>query len=619
MAEGGSLEEQLARARARFPRRPPGLAEPYPTPEGVQVQEGAGVKANPQPAPEGTKYYDPKAVRQALPNASTGYAADGTMKAETLMAQKNAAITEGLAKEGAGIGQKAETIVDKAKGVFGRGASAVGDAAAATPGLLKSALGNYAAGAVAYGPAEKAVQDQMDPAARNARQAVRGVTGWKSSLAEDAADTLGHIGNAATFGYAGKLGDYIADRLGGAPSTQSSVPSTKNYNQDTPAPPQAVPSFVPQGQQGVAAPQNTMISPDARGEFIRSPQADTKYHNLGDYNSPGAQMFGRASKAGGPINDFSGVGVGGHVPDSGVTLGITPEQLAAYKAGASGSSFGYPSAPQYQESAEALAARDQVTSLANRAASLGPGKQGFKRTNAQLDAATRAYATLHGGDQNKNAFNQQSFGHANQFAQHQLGLNNQFAIARGQLGLGQAQMDANWSIKKAEFANIADQKAWDRTEANRKDTEEDIKQAAVGELGDTPEAKQLGAQLWSVATSKKYQDPDKPNDPNAKLYFWQANKLQRAAIMGDLRHDVFANQLAQQGGDPGSAQGAHQLEPAGMLGSTLSFIKHPGQTWMHGAVKPVGGSFLSSAPNILPTTEAYAAEQRRGKFGEPQR
>lgn len=197
-----------------------------------------------------------------------------------------------------------------------------------------------------------------------------GATGPVSSVAGDAARVMGNVGDAITFGLAGRLGRGLSNLTSGQSFTEGfmSESDRDKYNreqmqrvmgQQAPAAAAATPQ--PQSYQsrrlaemGVPVDQQNLapVTEDTRRSLLREGGGTPgQYVNLGSYGGD-TNIYGTASKPGGRIDTFTGVGASarpGGGPQEDPIMGEIRSALRGLTDGAGNRGGGYMPASQVRE------------------------------------------------------------------------------------------------------------------------------------------------------------------------------------------------------------------------------------------------------------------------------
>jgi hypothetical protein len=250
-------------------------------------------------------------------------------------------------------------------------------AVAEAPGMASrvgSALRRAAPGAAAVGGLVGAAESFNDQSTgyRDQFQRSMGVESPLGSVAADSARVLGNVGDAVTFGLAGRLGRGIASATGGGSFVDGFTgPSDRDvFEQNKMAQVMAKPGATPgapaapaagvSDQPSAAAPvvpgsvqsrrlsedgvplatQNAaplVTGPKAQGERVLATAGTDQYQNLGTYGG-NANIYGRASDPSRPgrINDFTGTGPENGAIGSAGALGGTGAAVQSALRGLSG-------------------------------------------------------------------------------------------------------------------------------------------------------------------------------------------------------------------------------------------------------------------------------------------
>lgn len=345
--------------QAALARTPTGPGVEGPPAGAKQIRPTLGASGAPA-APAGA----PPSASTAAPAASTP--APGAAPA----ASAASAASESAASKGA-LGRAKDWA-------FGTKPAAAAEAAGAAaksghwynPNITLKGVGGVAKTGLAAAPVLGAAGMAMaTPEERAAYQEQMGVkTG--SDFGDAALQFLDRTGNAATFGYAGKLGRALASWTGGrgfrdeqalqpTPGGAAAVPGAPKVagNAAEFGPPAPKVADAQPAQRTLADVENERVNAQTaklaelgvplesmnrspvnvldRGAYVRGETGKTldrtQYMPLGDYGAPGTRIFGRASTPGGKVNDFVGVGGGKGMTPSGVDFGVKPGEVEAYR------------------------------------------------------------------------------------------------------------------------------------------------------------------------------------------------------------------------------------------------------------------------------------------------
>lgn len=231
-------------------------------------------------------------------------------------------------------------------------------------------------------------------------------------------------------------------------------------------------------------------NPEVRASVVQANRPDTDKHHLGNYGSPGAEIFGQSTTPGGRINSFTGSGQGGKVPDTGVRF-ASPS--------ASFGSSGYPQSPGIVTSPAAQRAQANIAQVAEQLAKTQPGKfDGKKGLMRKLDGLTGAAQALQRPADIENAFNQAAHGH--QVAQF-----GHSATLAGQVGannLAEAQSARDYALKQ-QAADTERKKLAHTYGTERLKQQGDMIKAAAASAGDPALAAHMETLLYSMKLKGK--------------------------------------------------------------------------------------------------------------------
>lgn len=585
------------------------VAEPYPSAQGYSVNDelpkaapNAGMRGGQDRlSPQGAKYQWQQRFfpgGEPIPNTDVNGAAT-----RPAVVQEVAPAAEAAPAESASFGQKAKAYVKNlGSAAVGKPATAVAEPASASRGWLGKGAGLLGAGVAGYNMSQEGANagnvGQMvgagllavpHPLAKVAGLALSfGApavqAAWDSLKAQGAGNVEEGTESPATLG-GPRMSDAKFDATNPKATAASAAPSPK-LGELTPV----QQAFL--SKAGVSAgEQNAPLAyadtnPDARGDFVRSPQADTKYQNLGDYSSSGTKIFGRASEPGGRINDF--VGAGPNAPtsssDNGITFGITPQALAAYRAERA-QAASMPQMPAYQPIPEMAyspetqkvqaqivrATRDLTEARGSEKAQIRRNLVALNDQHQTLAAKDiAAHQVLSANAAGQNAANQANFGHAMTAQQQRLSMNNAMVQHQGNLELGQAQLDATFKIKEAEMKNAKAQFTYQHGQDAIKKNEDLMDNYAATKFpGDEARQKQYAGILKMLTTTRGFQGPDgKPKS------FHEFNAHDRGLLMGDISKLADYNLERMSTGKPMDPTGQEADRPASLGETTTYALRH---------------------------------------------
>jgi hypothetical protein len=584
-ADGGLIDEVTKRAKAVRDAALGGTQVP-PTPNAPAPYEPvSGQRFTPGADAPGAAPASPAAAPESIPRAADGtahpYQASQAARAEA--AANGAAPPRASAAFG---GQPPSAAVPAAEaaakpGLFGRAVSA---AKSATGGLIGGLVRTGAPVAGIVGAGDKLIDDQANPAARAAFQQRMGVTTPTGSALADTADVLGRVGDAATFGYASKLGRGIANKIGGGsftdgfnsepavPSTQNPVPSAGPASAAAPtgtdphvdaanaatAADAARSQALLQAGVPMESQNRSPVDPTQRGAFVRGEVGNTldrsQYQNLGDYGQNGAAIFGRATGGSTKLNDFVGRGGGSNVATGyapkGVDFGITDEARAKYRQDREMEKL-QGTAPVYRDpgTSKDYTAAQQSVADASRAVRMATSRPERNQALAQLQAA-QATADTFGKQHALDVTQAQARFNGEQNAYNQrLGLASTMATNQANAYNTAAQREFDWQKfalerkdKAQEHADTQGQRTFERGEAASASLDKTADDAAGGVPGlDDVTRKQIGSQLKTyLRTATK-----------GNLRFQDMNQQGQRLMMGEaLANAIITKHL----GDAGALQ-----------------------------------------------------------------
>lgn len=439
-----------------------------------------------------------------------------------------------------------------------------------------------------------------------------------------------NIGDAATFGYASKIGRGLSAGFN-APASTPGPTSAAGFNwrsaaegyNDAPArapdetaggataaPPAGanISGGGAQNPNDVTPDQAAGITPEQRAFFGKA-GVDSTWQNKGDFGGDGQTIYRKGNSyvgAGGGTNKATG-----YVPQ-GVNFGITPDQLAAYKYAQTTQPAQAPQAPQYQHDARIDQVNSQISDLSNKLAGMKPGELGRGAIRHQIATLQGVASTLQGGDQARNTFNEGQFGQANAMftaaqeraiRERELNFSHNYAWARADLDRQIAGQ--NFDIRRAEIGN----------EAHRQLVAEAQQRLgnATGRLESLAKADGGDADLYKVAASTH---PFPGSDGKPHLY-QDLDEAARAKADGYIQLQASKMKARRDAGLPYSLDDAQTNESPGLLGWARAFLHAPAQSLRFGTTQT--GSWLTSRPNVYPSDEAAAADaaQQRARLGTP--
>jgi hypothetical protein len=570
-ADGGLIDEVTKRAKAVRDAALGGTQVP-PTPNAPAPYDPvSGQRFTPGADAPGAAPASPAAAPESIPRAADGtahpYQASQAARAE---AAANGAAPPRASPAFGGQPPSAAAPAAEAPGVLSRAARAVS----------KSKVARFGAPlAVASGAYETATETPEQH-----QQFAQSVGADKPGVGTTVLEGLKNIGDAATFGYASKLGRGIANKIGGGsftdgfnsepavPSTQNPVPSAGPASAAAPtgtdphvdaanaatAADAARSQALLQAGVPMESQNRSPVDPTQRGAFVRGEVGNTldrsQYQNLGDYGQNGAAIFGRATGGSTKLNDFVGRGGGSNVATGyapkGVDFGITDEARARYHQQQDQDRL-LASAPVYRDpgTSKDYTAAQQSVADASRAVRMATSRPERNQALAQLQAA-QATADTFGKQHALDVTQAQARFNGEQNAYNQrLGLASTMATNQANAYNTAAQREFDWQKfalerkdKAQEHADTQGQRTFERGEAASASLDKTADDAAGGVPGlDDVTRKQIGSQLKTyLRTATK-----------GNLRFQDMNQQGQRLMMGEaLANAIITKHL----GDAGALQ-----------------------------------------------------------------